>query len=63
VSPFIGRLDDVSTDGLALIEEIRDIYDNYGSETQILAASVDTACVSAKIELMYDRSSIAIMVY
>jgi transaldolase len=30
VSPFIGRLDDVSTDGLALIEEIRDIYDNYG---------------------------------
>lgn len=40
VSPFIGRLDDVSTDGLALIEEIREIYDNYGFETQILAASV-----------------------
>ena len=40
VSPFIGRLDDVSTDGLALIEEIRLIYDNYGYETQILAASV-----------------------
>ena len=40
VSPFIGRLDDVSTDGLALIEEIRLIYDNYGFETQILAASV-----------------------
>ncbi|RAR50948.1 fructose-6-phosphate aldolase [Flavobacterium azooxidireducens] len=40
VSPFIGRLDDVSTDGLALIEEIRDIYDNYGYDTQILAASV-----------------------
>jgi transaldolase len=37
---FIGRLDDVSTDGLALIEEIRLIYDNYGYETQILAASV-----------------------
>jgi transaldolase len=36
---FIGRLD-VSTDGLALIEEIRLIYDNYGYETQILAASV-----------------------
>jgi hypothetical protein len=35
-----GRLDDVSTDGLALIEEIRLIYDNYGYETQILAASV-----------------------
>jgi transaldolase len=40
VSPFIGRLDDVSTDGLVLIEEIRTIYDNYGYETQILAASV-----------------------
>ena len=40
VSPFIGRLDDVSTDGLGLIEDIRQIYDNYGYETQILAASV-----------------------
>jgi transaldolase len=40
VSPFIGRLDDVSTDGLTLIEDIRIIYDNYGYETQILAASV-----------------------
>ena len=40
VSPFIGRLDDISTDGLALIEEIRLIFDNYGYETQILAASV-----------------------
>ena len=40
VSPFIGRLDDVSTDGLILIEDIRTIYDNYGYETQILAASV-----------------------
>jgi transaldolase len=40
VSPFIGRLDDISTDGLTLIEEIREIYDNYGYETQILAASV-----------------------
>lgn len=40
VSPFIGRLDDVSTDGLTLIEDIRLIYDNYGYETQILAASV-----------------------
>lgn len=39
VSPFIGRLDDVSTDGLRLIEDIRLIYDNYGYETQILAAS------------------------
>lgn len=40
VSPFIGRLDDISTDGLNLIEDIRLIYDNYGFETQILAASV-----------------------
>lgn len=40
VSPFVGRLDDVSTDGLQLIEDIRVIYDNYGYETQILAASV-----------------------
>lgn len=40
VSPFIGRLDDVSTDGLALIEDIRLIFDNYGYKTQILAASV-----------------------
>jgi len=40
VSPFIGRLDDVSTDGLRLIEDIRQIYDNYGYETEILAASV-----------------------
>ena len=40
VSPFIGRLDDISTDGLILIQEIRQIYDNYGFETQILAASV-----------------------
>lgn len=40
VSPFLGRLDDISTDGLNLIAEIRLIYDNYGFETQILAASV-----------------------
>ena len=40
VSPFIGRLDDVSTDGLTLIDDIRLIYDNFGFETQILAASV-----------------------
>lgn len=40
VSPFIGRLDDISTDGLNLIAEIRHIYDNYSFETQILAASV-----------------------
>ncbi|GAA4271223.1 fructose-6-phosphate aldolase [Aquimarina gracilis] len=40
VSPFIGRLDDISTDGLLLIEEIRRIYDNYNYKTDILAASV-----------------------
>jgi len=40
VSPFIGRLDDISTDGINLIDEIRTIFDNYGYETQILAASV-----------------------
>ncbi len=40
VSPFLGRLDDVSTDGLALIDEIRTIYDNYFFDTEILAASI-----------------------
>src|SRR5690606_28105195 len=40
VSRFLGRLDDISTDGLNLIEEIRVIYDNYLFDTQILAASV-----------------------
>lgn len=40
VSPFIGRLDDVSTDGLALIEQLVQIYQNYDYQTQILAASV-----------------------
>ena len=40
VSPFIGRLDDISSDGLNLIDEIRLIYDNYNFNTQILAASV-----------------------
>ena len=40
VSPFLGRLDDISTDGLNLISEIRLIYDNYNFDTQILAASI-----------------------
>ena len=40
VSPFIGRLDDISQDGMFLIEEIRHIYDNYSFKTEILAASV-----------------------
>lgn len=40
VSPFVGRLDDISADGIALIAQIRRIYDNYDFDTQILAASV-----------------------
>lgn len=43
ISPFIGRLDDINIDGLELIEDIRTIYDNYGFETNILAASIRTA--------------------
>ena len=40
ISPFIGRLDDISQDGMELIRQIRVIYDNYGYETKILAASI-----------------------
>ena len=40
ISPFIGRLDDINLDGLDVIDEIRTIYDNYGFDTQILAASI-----------------------
>ncbi len=40
ISPFIGRLDDLNLEGMDLIAEIRAIYDNYGFETQILAASI-----------------------
>lgn len=43
ISPFIGRLDDINLDGLQLIEDIRVVYDNYGFDTQILAASIRTA--------------------
>lgn len=52
ISPFIGRLDDINLDGMDLIADIRNIYDNYGFETQILAASIRTvnhACESARI--------------
>ncbi len=42
ISPFIGRLDDINMDGMDLIADIRQIYDNYGFETQILAASIRT---------------------
>lgn len=40
ISPFIGRLDDIALDGMDLIADIRTIYDNYGFETNILAASI-----------------------
>lgn len=40
ISPFIGRLDDISTDGVGLIEQIVQIFDNYGFETEVLAASI-----------------------
>jgi transaldolase len=52
ISPFIGRLDDINLDGMELISDIRQIYDNYGFETQILAASIRTvnhACQAALI--------------
>jgi len=42
ISPFIGRLDDINIDGMALIADIRRIYDNYGFDTEILAASIRT---------------------
>jgi transaldolase len=42
ISPFIGRLDDINLDGMELIRDIRQIYDNYDFETQILAASIRT---------------------
>jgi len=43
ISPFIGRLDDIVLDGMEVIRDIREIYDNYGFETEILAASIRTA--------------------
>ena len=43
ISPFIGRLDDINLDGMDLIEDIRTVYDNYGFETKILAASIRNA--------------------
>ncbi len=43
ISPFIGRLDDLNMDGLDLIADIREIYDNFGFETNVLAASIRSA--------------------
>ena len=40
ISPFVGRLDDISTDGMSLVRDIRSIYDNYGISTKIIVASV-----------------------
>lgn len=42
ISPFVGRLDDINLDGMDLIADIRQVYDNYGFDTQILAASIRT---------------------
>ncbi len=56
ISPFLGRVDDISWDGMDLIAQLRTIYDNYGFETQILAASirhpkhvVDAAMIGADV--------------
>lgn len=59
ISPFIGRIDDMATDGMQLIQEIRTIYDNYGFMTEILAASIrhplhvrDAALIGADVATM-----------
>ena len=59
ISPFIGRLDDIGHDGMALIGEIKAIYDNYGYQTQVLAASIrhathvrDAALIGADVGTM-----------
>ncbi|MGB0455119.1 MAG: fructose-6-phosphate aldolase [Bacteriovoracaceae bacterium] len=59
ISPFIGRLDDIGTTGMQLIEEIRQVYDNYGFPTKILAASIrhtehvkESALVGADVATM-----------
>lgn len=59
ISPFIGRLDDISSNGMQLIEQIRTIYDNYGFSTEILAASIrhpvhvlESALVGADVATM-----------
>lgn len=52
ISPFVGRLDDIHLDGTDLIAEIRQIYDNYGFDTEILAASVRTALHVKQVALI-----------
>jgi len=51
ISPFVGRLDDISTDGMELIAQIRQVYDNYGFDTEILVASIrhPMHCVQAAL--------------
>lgn len=51
ISPFVGRLDDVGADGLGLIHDIRTTYDNYGFDTQILAASIRTVAQVNEVAL------------
>ena len=53
VSPFIGRLDDISQDGLELIAQIRLIYDNYGYQTEVLAASIRHTMHLIKLSLIH----------
>lgn len=52
ISPFIGRLDDIHQDGTELIAEIRQIYDNYGFETEVLAASIRSALHVKEVALL-----------
>ncbi len=59
VSPFVGRLDDISEDGMSLVEDIREVYDNFGLETKIIVASIrhpvhvkDAALIGADIATM-----------
>lgn len=59
ISPFVGRLDDIGHDGMQLVEEIRAVYDNYGFQTKILAASIrhpthvrDAALAGADVSTM-----------
>lgn len=52
ISPFVGRLDDINLDGMELIGDIRQVYDNYGFKTQVLAASIRTVNHAAQCALI-----------
>ena len=63
ISPFVGRLDDINLDGMELISDIRQVYDNYGFDTQILAASIRTVnhvtqCALVGADVMTDPPSV-----